>query len=255
MAEDLTEYMIEAGIKVRYLHSDVDTLERIEIIRDLRRGVFDVLVGINLLREGLDIPECTLVAILDADKEGFLRSATALIQTIGRAARNVEGRVVLYADRMTDSLRKALEETERRRTKQMAWNAEHGITPTTIKRQIADVMQSVYEQDYVTVEAVEGDSAAQFVGKDLRASIAELEKRMRAAAADLEFEEAARLRDEIKRMEALDLGLEPNLAGRSLQDSTPRATKPRAKQDWKPKPMGPGGGGYDPEKKRGRRRA
>jgi excinuclease ABC subunit B len=255
MAEDLTEYMTEAGIKVRYLHSDVDTLERIEIIRDLRRGVFDVLVGINLLREGLDIPECTLVAILDADKEGFLRSATALIQTIGRAARNVEGRVVLYADRMTDSLRKALEETERRRTKQMAWNAEHGITPTTIKRQIADVMQSVYEQDYVTVEAVEGDSAAQFVGKDLRASIAELEKRMRAAAADLEFEEAARLRDEIKRMEALDLGLEPNLAGRSLQDSTPRATKPRAKQDWKPKPMGPGGGGYDPEKKRGRRRA
>jgi excinuclease ABC subunit B len=255
MAEDLTEYMTEAGIKVRYLHSDVDTLERIEIIRDLRRGVFDVLVGINLLREGLDIPECTLVAILDADKEGFLRSATALIQTIGRAARNVEGRVVLYADRMTDSLRKALEETERRRTKQMAWNAEHGITPTTIKRQIADVMQSVYEQDYVTVEAVEGDSAAQFVGKDLRAGIAELEKRMRAAAADLEFEEAARLRDEIKRMEALDLGLEPNLAGRSLQDSTPRATKPRAKQDWKPKPMGPGGGGYDPEKKRGRRRA
>jgi excinuclease ABC subunit B len=233
----------------------VDTLERIEIIRDLRRGVFDVLIGINLLREGLDIPECTLVAILDADKEGFLRSATALIQTIGRAARNVEGKVILYADRMTDSLRKALEETERRRTKQMAWNSEHGITPTTIKRQIADVMQSVYEQDYVTVEAVEGDATAQFIGKDLRASIAELEKRMRAAAADLEFEEAARLRDEIKRMEALDLGLEPNLAGRSLQDSTPRAApKPKAKGDWKPKPLGPGGGGYDPEKKRGGRR-
>jgi excinuclease ABC subunit B len=257
MAEDLTEYMTEAGIKVRYLHSDVDTLERIEIIRDLRRGVFDVLVGINLLREGLDIPECTLVAILDADKEGFLRSFTSLVQTIGRAARNVEGRVVLYADRMTDSLRRALEETERRRSKQMAWNAEHGITPTTIKRQIADVMQSVYEQDYVTVEAVEGDATAQFIGKDLRASIAELEKRMRAAAADLEFEEAARLRDEIKRMEALDLGLEPNLAGRSLQEATPHAAAKgpaRSKQDWKPKPLGPGGGGYDPEKKRGRRR-
>ncbi|MBK1661863.1 excinuclease ABC subunit UvrB [Paracraurococcus ruber] len=259
MAEDLTEYMTEAGIKVRYLHSDVDTLERIEIIRDLRRGAFDVLVGINLLREGLDIPECVLVAILDADKEGFLRSATSLIQTIGRAARNAEGRVILYADRMTDSLRRALEETERRRSKQLAWNAEHGITPQTIKRQIADVMQSVYEQDYVTVEAVEGDATAQFVGKDLRASIAELEKRMRAAAADLEFEEAARLRDEIKRLEALDLGLEPNLAGRSLQAETPRApagsAKGRAKQDWKPKPLGPGGGGYDPEKRRGGRRA
>ncbi|RYJ04029.1 MAG: excinuclease ABC subunit UvrB [Acetobacteraceae bacterium] len=255
MAEDLTEYMTEAGIKVRYLHSDVDTLERIEIIRDLRRGVFDVLVGINLLREGLDIPECTLVAILDADKEGFLRSATALIQTIGRAARNVEGKVILYADKMTDSLRKALEETDRRRTKQIAWNTAHGITPTTIKRQIADVMQSVYEADYVTVEAVEGDATAQFIGKDLKASIAELEKRMRAAAADLEFEEAARLRDEIKRMEAMDLGLEPNLAGRSLQDSVPRApAKAKPKGDWKPKPLGPGGGGYDPEKKRGGRR-
>ena len=257
MAEDLTEYMTEAGVKVRYLHSDVDTLERIEIIRDLRRGAFDVLVGINLLREGLDIPECTLVAILDADKEGFLRSFTSLVQTIGRAARNVDGRVVLYADRMTDSLKRALEETERRRTKQVAWNTAHGITPTTIKRQIADVMQSVYEQDYVTVEAVEGDKTAQFVGKDLRASIAELEKRMRAAAADLEFEEAARLRDEVKRLEAMDLGLEPNLAGRSLQEAAPRsaAAKPgRPKQDWKPKPMGPGGGGYDPEKRGGRGR-
>ena len=257
MAEDLTEYMNEAGIRVRYLHSDVDTLERIEIIRDLRRGVFDVLVGINLLREGLDIPECTLVAILDADKEGFLRSATSLIQTIGRAARNAEGRVILYADRMTDSLKRALDETDRRRTKQIAWNTAHGITPTTIKRQIADVMQSVYEQDYVTVDAVEGDATAQFIGKDLRASIAELEKRMRAAAADLEFEEAARLRDEIKRMEALELGLEgalaPNAAGRSLRDATPKAAG-RPKQDWKPKPLGPGGGGYDPEKRKGRGR-
>jgi excinuclease ABC subunit B len=258
MAEDLTEYMTEAGIKVRYLHSDVDTLERIEIIRDLRRGAFDVLVGINLLREGLDIPECVLVAILDADKEGFLRSFTSLVQTIGRAARNAEGRVLLYADRMTDSLRRAIEETERRRAKQEAWNAEHGITPQTIKRQIADVLQTVYEQDYVTVEAVEGDAAAEFVGKDLRASIAELEKRMRAAAADLEFEEAARLRDEIKRLEAMDLGLAPNLAGRSLQVEAPKqAATPKPKQDWKPKPLGPGGGGYEPEKRKrgGGRRA
>jgi excinuclease ABC subunit B len=243
MAEDLTEYMTEAGIKVRYLHSDVETLERIEIIRDLRLGVFDVLVGINLLREGLDIPECALVAILDADKEGFLRSTTSLIQTIGRAARNAEGRVVLYADRMTDSLRRALEETERRRAKQMAWNQTHGITPTSIKRQIADVLQSVYEQDYVTVDAVEGsETATEFVGKDLRTSIAELEKRMRAAAADLEFEEAARLRDEIKRLEALELGLDPPPVGRGGGRA----------QDWAPKPLGPGGGGYEPKRaKRG----
>jgi excinuclease ABC subunit B len=213
--------MTEAGIKVRYLHSDVDTLERIEIIRDLRKGVFDVLVGINLLREGLDIPECALVAILDADKEGFLRSTTSLVQTIGRAARNAEGRVLLYADRMTDSLRRAIEETDRRRTRQQNWNTEHGITPQTIKRQIADVLQTVYEHDYVTVEAVEGDSTSQFVGKDLRSSIAELEKRMRAAAADLEFEEAARLRDEVKRLEAMDLGLAPNLAGRACRTRAP----------------------------------
>jgi excinuclease ABC subunit B len=248
MAEDLTEYMTEAGIRVRYLHSDVDTLERIEIIRDLRKGVFDVLVGINLLREGLDIPECALVAILDADKEGFLRSTTSLIQTIGRAARNAEGRVVLYADVMTDSLRRALEETARRRAKQIAWNEEHGITPQTIKRDISDVLQSVYEQDYVTVDAVDGDETAQFVGKDIGATIAELEKKMRAAAADLEFEGAARLRDEIKRLEALELGLQPNLAGRSLQ-----ASAPRTKEDWKPKPLGPGGGGYDPKKGKGGR--
>jgi excinuclease ABC subunit B len=251
MAEQLTEYLTEMGVRVRYLHSDIDTLERIEIIRDLRRGVFDVLVGINLLREGLDIPECALVAILDADKEGFLRSATSLIQTIGRAARNAEGRVVLYADRMTDSMRRALEETERRRNKQIAWNEAHGITPTTIRREIADVLKDVTQGDYVTVEAVEGDATAQFVGKDLRASIAELERQMRAAAADLEFETAARLRDEIKRLEALDLGLpgqalSANEAGRSLREATPR-------KDWKPKPMGPGGGGYEPKPK-GRRR-
>jgi excinuclease ABC subunit B len=254
MAEQLTEYMTEMGVKVRYLHSDVDTLERIEIIRDLRRGVFDVLVGINLLREGLDIPECALVAILDADKEGFLRSATSLIQTIGRAARNAEGRVVLYADRLTDSLKRALEETERRRAKQLAWNAAHGITPTTIRRGISDVLKDVSQGDYVTVEAVEGEAEMQFVGKDLRASIAELERRMKAAAADLEFEAAARFRDEIKKLEALELGLDgvmaPNRAGRSLQEATPR-------RDWKPKPLGPGGGGYEPKgaKGRGRRKA
>jgi excinuclease ABC subunit B len=247
MAEDLTEYMTEAGIRVRYLHSDVDTLERIEIIRDLRKGVFDVLVGINLLREGLDIPECALVAILDADKEGFLRSTTSLIQTIGRAARNAEGRVVLYADTMTRSLRFALEETERRRAKQTAWNTEHGITPQTIRREIADVLKDVTQGDYVTVDAVEGEEEQHFVGKDLRAAIADLERKMRAAAAELEFETAARLRDEIKRLEALDLGLEPNLAGRSLREATPKA-------GWKPKPLGPGGGGYDPKKMKGGRK-
>jgi len=249
MAEDLTEYMTEAGIRVRYLHSDIDTLERIEIIRDLRKGVFDVLIGINLLREGLDIPECALVAILDADKEGFLRSTTSLIQTIGRAARNVDGRVVLYADVMTDSLRRALEETARRRSRQQAWNTEHGITPQTIRRDISSALQSIYEQDYVTVDALEGEETAQFIGKDLKATIAELERKMRSAAADLEFETAARLRDEIKRLESLDLGLSPNLAGRSLQEA-----KPKAKADWKPKPMGPGGGGYDPNKGKGGRR-
>jgi excinuclease ABC subunit B len=161
--------MTEAGIKVRYLHSDVDTLERIEIIRDLRKGVFDVLIGINLLREGLDIPECRLVTILDADKEGFLRSTTSLIQTIGRAARNAEGRVILYADRMTNSMRNALEETDRRRAKQVEYNTEHGITPQSIIRDISDVLKSVYEQDYVTVAptGAEEDGPAHFVGKDL----------------------------------------------------------------------------------------
>ena len=248
MAEDLTEYMTETGIKVRYLHSDVDTLERIEIIRDLRRGVFDVLVGINLLREGLDIPECRMVAILDADKEGFLRSTTSLIQTIGRAARNAEGRVILYADRMTDSMRRAIEETDRRRAKQVAYNEAHGITPQTIKRDISDVLQSVYEQDYVTVEAVEDDANANFIGHNLRGSIQELDRRMRAAAADLEFETAARLRDEIKRLEALELGLDaPPPSGTEAR--APAKGSVRQKADWKPKPLGPGGGGYDPDKR------
>jgi excinuclease ABC subunit B len=248
MAEDLTDYLTEQGIKVRYLHSDVDTLERIEIIRDLRLGVFDVLIGINLLREGLDIPECSLVAILDADKEGFLRSKTSLVQTIGRAARNVDGRVILYADRMTESLRFAIEETERRRNKQRAWNEAHGITPQSVKSQIGKVLESVFEQDYVTVAPVKDVGATEFVGKDLRSSIAEIEKKMRAAAADLEFETAARLRDEIRRLEALELGLEPPPAA----SATMRPGRERAR-DRGPTPMGPGGGGYDPSKRKGGR--
>ena len=239
MAEDLTEYLTEQGIRVRYLHSDVDTLERIEIIRDLRVGVFDVLIGINLLREGLDIPECMLVAILDADKEGFLRSVTSLVQTIGRAARNVDGRVILYADVMTKSLTQALEETARRRAKQTAWNEAHGITPQSIKKNIGEVIHSVFEQDYVTISPIKDSSVDEFVGKDLHAAIATMETRMRNAAADLEFEEAARLRDEIKRLEALALGIAP---------PPPASRKPK---NSGPVPLGPGGGGYDPAMRRG----
>ncbi|MGC6400045.1 excinuclease ABC subunit UvrB [Sphingomonas sp. FW199] len=206
MAEDLTEYMHEAGIKVRYMHSDVETLERIELIRDLRLGVYDVLVGINLLREGLDIPECGLVAILDADKEGFLRSETSLIQTIGRAARNVEGRVILYADRMTGSMERAINETNRRREKQVAYNTLHGITPTTIKRNIGDIIAHVASKDQVTVDTGIEDRP-HMVGHNLRAYIQDLEKKMREAAANLEFEEAGRIRDEIRSLEAEELGL------------------------------------------------
>ncbi len=200
MAEDLSEYMHEQGIRVRYMHSDIDTIERIEIIRDLRLGVFDVLVGINLLREGLDIPECALVAILDADKEGFLRSETSLIQTFGRAARNVEGRVICYADRMTGSLERAIGETRRRREKQLKWNAEHGITPETVKKNIRDIIDSPWEADRVTVDAGPADRGETLAGHNIEQVIADLEKRMREAAADLEFEEAARLRDEARRL-------------------------------------------------------
>ncbi len=206
MAEDLTEFMHEAGLRVRYMHSDVETLERIELIRDLRLGVYDVLVGINLLREGLDIPECGLVCILDADKEGFLRSETSLIQTIGRAARNVDGRVILYADRITGSMERAMAETDRRREKQRAYNLEHGITPESIKRNIHDIVADAASRDGVVVEIEDGERN-NLVGHNLRAYIEELEGRMRAAAADLEFEEAGRLRDEIRRLEATELGL------------------------------------------------
>ncbi|MEA1085569.1 excinuclease ABC subunit UvrB [Sphingomonas sp. CD22] len=205
MSEDLTEYMHEAGIKVRYMHSDVETLERIELIRDLRLGVYDVLIGINLLREGLDIPECGLVAILDADKEGFLRSETSLIQTIGRAARNVDGRVILYADRITGSMERAMNETARRREKQEEYNREHGITPTTIRRNIGDIIAHVSQGDQVTVPIDE--DRPHMVGHNLRAYIEDLEKRMRKAASDLEFEEAGRLRDEIRQLENEELGL------------------------------------------------
>ena len=204
MAEDLTEYLDENGIKVRYMHSEIDTLERIEIIRDLRLGVFDVLVGINLLREGLDIPECALVAILDADKEGFLRSETSLIQTIGRAARNVEGKVILYADKETKSIKKAIEETDRRRSRQELFNKKNNITPQSIQKNIGDILESVYEKDYLNAEKnIE-------IGGNLKKHLKSLKKDMHISADNLEFEKAAKIRDEIKKLENSDLGLAIN---------------------------------------------
>tara|TARA_Y100001968_G_C19101088_1_gene592545 strand:- start:87 stop:737 length:651 start_codon:yes stop_codon:yes gene_type:complete len=198
--------MHENGIKVKYMHSDIDTLERIEIIRDLRRGMFDVLVGINLLREGLDIPECALVAILDADKEGFLRSERSLVQTIGRAARNVDGRVILYADKKTDSMTKAIDETKRRRNIQEQFNKKNNITPTSIKRDISDILESIYENDRVNVELLENEEK-HLVGNNLKKHLEELKKKMLNFAEDLNFEEAAKLRDEIKRLENNELEL------------------------------------------------
>jgi excinuclease ABC subunit B len=232
MAEDLTEYMHEQGLRVRYMHSDIDTIERIEIIRDLRLGAFDILVGINLLREGLDIPECGLVAILDADKEGFLRSETSLIQTIGRAARNIDGRVILYADTITGSMERAMAETERRREKQNIYNAEHGITPESIKSNIKDILNSPYERgDRVTVQAGVAEDARPFVGSNFQATLRDLETKMRKAASDLEFETAARLRDEIKRLKMMDLEFANEVmtpVGEEVDRSAPKRERAKA---------------------------
>ncbi len=227
MAEDLTEYMHEQGVRVRYMHSDIDTLERIEILRDLRLGAFDVLVGINLLREGLDIPECGLVAILDADKEGFLRSETSLVQTIGRAARNAEGRVILYADRVTGSMQRAMEETERRRERQIAYNEEHGITPATVKKNVEDVMAGLYEGD-VDMARVTATVDKPLIGANLQSHLEGLRNEMLQAAENLEFEEAARLRDEIKRLESVELAVADDPMARQSAIEAASSDKPSA---------------------------
>ncbi|MFQ3184579.1 MAG: excinuclease ABC subunit B [Alteromonas macleodii] len=247
MAEDLTEYLHENGIKVRYMHSDIDTIERIEILRDLRLGAFDVLIGINLLREGLDIPECGLVAILDADKEGFLRSETSLIQTIGRAARNAEGRVIMYADRITGSMERAMGETDRRRDRQIAYNEEHGITPTTVKKNVDDILAGLYKGD-VDMNRVTAniDTPA---GPNLKAVLDGLRVDMLKAAENLEFEEAARLRDEVKRLETVDLMVSDDPMARQYQ--VDKAVKESKKQAGRSSAGQPGQrGGIKPRKKR-----
>ncbi|MDC0513922.1 excinuclease ABC subunit UvrB [Pelagibacteraceae bacterium] len=241
MAEDLTEYLHENGLKVRYMHSDIDTLERIEIIRDLRLGVFDILVGINLLREGLDIPECALVAILDADKEGFLRSETSLVQTIGRAARNIDGRVILYADKKTKSIEKAISETDRRRAIQVAYNKKNNITATSIRKDIGDILSSIYEKDHLQL------SGGSNIGGNLKKHLKSLNKQMKEAAANLDFEEAARMRDEIRKLEAseLEINLNPKISQYNLKSKIrpkgrstmgmPGVKVNKAAKKWKPK--------------------
>ena len=232
MAEDLTEYLHENGVRVRYMHSDIDTLERIEIMRDLRIGVFDVLVGINLLREGLDIPECALVAILDADKEGFLRSARSLIQTIGRAARNLEGKAILYADKKTKSIEKAIEETDRRRKLQLKYNKKNNINATTIKKGISDILESVYERDY-TKNNVDIE-----IGHNLKKHLKVLKKKMKEAAENLEFEEAVKIRDEIRKLEAseLEIGINPKIRQSKLKNKIyPEGRSTQGKPGTKPK--------------------
>lgn len=232
MAEDLTEYLHEQGVRVRYMHSDIDTLERIEILRDLRLGAFDALVGINLLREGLDIPECGFVAILDADKEGFLRSETSLIQTIGRAARNVDGKVILYADQITGSMERAMAETTRRREKQLAYNEEHGITPESVKSRIADILDSVYEKDHVRADISQfTDNAGAMMGNNLKAHLEALTKQMRDAAADLDFEKAARLRDEVKRLRDMELAISDDPMAREVEGQSPASGREKGKHN------------------------
>ncbi|MER9727208.1 excinuclease ABC subunit UvrB [Mesorhizobium sp. M0217] len=232
MAEDLTEYLHEQGVRVRYMHSDIDTLERIEILRDLRLGAFDVLVGINLLREGLDIPECGFVAILDADKEGFLRSETSLIQTIGRAARNVDGKVILYADQVTGSMERAMAETNRRREKQMEWNAANGITPESVKSRISDILDSVYEKDHVRADISQfTDGAGAMMGNNLKAHLDAMEKQMRDAAANLDFEKAARIRDEIKRLREMELSISEDPLAKYADMESPVSGREKGKHN------------------------